>query len=205
MKAVLKSGLYIWHPVFMPVFASLFYFFSIPQLFPESIIKAKLLAIAVLSIFVPLVFIFFMKRFKLIKTLENINLKAIRLLLLCVALLIITINNFILGREFPELYSFFVALLLSFGIIFLLSFANFLPSLHSTTMSALLGFVVGMGLLYKLNVVWLIAVLVFALGWVSTARLIDRKHTLFEVSFGFFIGILPQALIFLSALVYYKM
>src|SRR5690625_3011127 len=119
-----------------------------------------------------------MKRFKLIKSVEHINLKAIRLLLLCVALLIITINNFILGRQFPELYSFFVALLLSFAIIFLLSFANFLPSLHSTTMSALLGFVVGLGLLYKLNVVWLIAVLVFALGWVSTARLMDKKHTL---------------------------
>src|SRR5690606_36694336 len=61
MQAMTKSASYICHPVWMPFMGSLFYFVITPRYFPFPLIKAKLLAIAITTLFIPIVFYFLLK------------------------------------------------------------------------------------------------------------------------------------------------
>ena len=61
MKFLLKSASYVFHPLWMPFAGSLIYFLLSPRYFPTGVIKAKLLAIAILTLFIPVVFYFLLK------------------------------------------------------------------------------------------------------------------------------------------------
>ncbi|WP_237708892.1 hypothetical protein [Gillisia marina] len=61
MKFLIKSASYIFHPLWMPFAGSLFYFLVTPRFFPLPLIQAKLLAIAITTLFIPVVFYFLLK------------------------------------------------------------------------------------------------------------------------------------------------
>lgn len=204
MKSILKLGSYLFNPLWICLLASLFYFWVTPRAFPISIIEAKILAIAILSLFIPLIFIFLLKNVKLIKTSQLKTPKERRLVLLFFALMILTLNNFILNTKFPELYYFFFGILLSAMISFCLTFIKYKISLHSIGVSALLGFVVSLSALYSLNTINLIAFLILALGWIASSRLIEKRNSIVEIILGFLVGGMPQILFFIAILIHYK-
>ena len=61
MRFLLKSASFIFHPLWLPLAGSFLYFIFTPRFFPEGVVQAKLLAIAILTIFIPIVFYFLLK------------------------------------------------------------------------------------------------------------------------------------------------
>jgi len=61
MNFFLRSVSYILHPILMPLIGAIIYFNSAPRFIPESIIKAKLMGLIIITILIPIIFSFFIK------------------------------------------------------------------------------------------------------------------------------------------------
>lgn len=196
MRSIFSVAFYLFHPLWIPSVASLFYFLYNPHPFPHPIIEAKMLAIIILTIFIPLVILFLSKKTYLLTSNHIKSLTQYRFYLIFSAVAFLSINFLILNRLYQELSYFFTAALFSSGVLYFMSFLNHRISLHTTAMSALLGFILGMSLTYTINILGLISLFIFLLGWVGSSRLYFETNTQKEILWGTIVGLFPQILFF---------
>ncbi len=182
----------------MPIVGSIFYFYLSPRFFPTSLVKAKILAISILTVFIPIVFFLLVKNLGLIKSLEIEKVKERRLPLLFFSLLILTTNNFIVDSEvFPELFYFFSGILYACCAALFFSIIGYKVSLHMIGISGLLLFIVNLSLLYTTNLGYWLAFLIFVLGWTAASRLQAKAHSNAQLLVGILVGALPQVVLYL--------
>lgn len=117
-------------------------------------------------------------------------------LLLQIMLTLVLISKTITKDILPELYSFFLAGIVSASIAFALIYFKIKASIHMIAISALSFFVVVCSYYWGKNMIELIAILFLLSGIVATSRLYMKAHNFTELFIGYFIGILPQALVF---------
>lgn len=197
MKILFKFASYIFHPLWMPFLGSLFYFLFIPRYFPEEIVKAKLLAISIITIFIPIVFYFLLKNLGKAQSvfLDKVNER--RWPLFFFSLLSFMVLNQILNfYNYPGLYYYFVAILISSIISYLLTWVNLKASLHMVGMSGLLIFVTGFCIYFHLYFIYTISFLIIATGLTASSRLYSKAHNSSELILGFLIGAIPQIIVF---------
>ena len=98
----------------MPFIGVLFYFSKAPRYIPLPFIKAKLFAIALFTIVLPILLFYLLKTTGRVKSihLEGSKERIIPLILNGVIILLIT-QRIIPIKELPELYFFFIGILLS--------------------------------------------------------------------------------------------
>jgi hypothetical protein len=193
MKLLLKLGSYIFHPLWLPTYAMLFYFFHVSFMFTYENMIAKILAVVLLTIFIPIFFLILLKPLKIIDSfhLENVKQRRIPLLLFT------TISAFIINYIFDPVhfripFYFFSAVFFCGLICVLLSFLNYKISLHAIGISSLVTFIIGFSLLYHISNLWFVSILILALGWVISSRLIMKSHKVNELLMGLLLGVISQ-------------
>lgn len=194
MSLLLKVASYLFHPIFIPLVGSFFYFYITPRFFPEPIVKAKLLAVCIITIFIPIVFFYLLKTLGLVK---SIFLKTAKERLFPLILFVALINFLVLQIifdvvNFQELHYFYVGILFSSLTCLLMAIANLKVSLHMVSIAGLSMFIIALSVHFKINMIFLIAFLVAANGLVATSRYKANAHTGAELILGFIIGLLPQ-------------
>jgi hypothetical protein len=196
MRFLIKSASYIFHPLWIPFVGSLFYFLVTPRYFPLALIQAKLLAVAITTLFIPVVFYFLLKN---LGRADSIFLKDVnqrRWPLFFYSLLIgLNLYQILNIYNYPALYYFFVGILFSIITAFILAWFKLKVSLHMLGLAGIFMFVVAMSIYYQLNLIYSIAFLIAAIGITATSRLHYKAHTWIELFLGFFIGILPQLIV----------
>ncbi len=193
MKWFIKLASYLFHPLWMPFFGTVIYFRISPRFLPEPIIKAKLLAIAILTIFIPIVFYFLLKNLRLVESIQLKNVKERRLPMLFFCIILLTVLNFILqNEEFLLLYYFFTGILYTSMLAFLLNIFKFKVSLHMMGIAGLTAFLVCASIIYGTNLTYVIAFLLFSMGWTASSRIQEKAHSSSELITGLCIGALPQ-------------
>tara|TARA_B100000949_G_scaffold230197_1_gene240236 strand:- start:140 stop:745 length:606 start_codon:yes stop_codon:yes gene_type:complete len=197
MKTFLKSFSYIFHPLFMPMLGVLLYFSITPKFVPEPFLYAKVLALSILTIVVPLLFYFLLRNLKMASSIFLSDVNERRIPLLCNLVLTLTILKIIInGYEFPELYYFFIGILLSTALSFILVLFKFKVSLHMVGICGVIMFIIGLSMHYSSNLLLFIALLIFAAGASASSRLQAQAHTYSELITGVFVGLAPQFAIF---------
>ena len=63
MNFFLRSISYIMHPLLMPLIGAIIYFMVAPRFMPDEIIRAKVFGLIVLTILIPIVLFFFVKKY----------------------------------------------------------------------------------------------------------------------------------------------
>jgi hypothetical protein len=196
MRFLIKSASYIFHPLWIPFVGCLFYFLVTPRFFPLALIQAKLLAVAITTLFIPVVFYFLLKN---LGRADSIFLKDVnqrRWPLFFYSLLIgLNLYQILDIYNYPALYYFFVGILFSIITAFILAWFKLKVSLHMLGLAGIFMFVVAMSIYYRLNLIYTIAFLIAAIGITATSRLHYKAHTWIELFLGFFIGILPQLIV----------
>ena len=193
MKTFLKSFSYIFHPLFMPMLGVVLYFWITPKFVPEPFLYAKILALVILTIVVPLLFYFLLRNLKMASSVFLSDVDERRIPLLCNIVLTLTILKIIInGYEFPELYYFFIGILLSSAVSFVMVLLRFKLSLHMVGICGVLMFIIGLSLHYSSNLLLFIALLIFAAGASASSRLQARAHTNIELIVGVLVGLIPQ-------------
>ncbi|MBZ9652488.1 hypothetical protein [Psychroflexus montanilacus] len=185
------------HPLWMPIAGCLFYFYAIPNYLDQQIITAKLMAVSILTIFLPIVFLFIAKNLKLIKDYNLSDVKERRFFLMFFILLVlILLNNILDVYNYRTLFYFFSGILFSGVVSLLFSMFRMKISLHALGISGLLCFIVGLSLSFQEPLVFSITLFALFLGLVSSSRLFQRAHTLPEVFLGIVAGCIPQLYFF---------
>ena len=196
MLAIIKSASYIFHPVWMPFIGSLLYFLITPRYFPFPLIKAKLLAIAITTLFIPIVFYFLLKNLGKASNvfMDDVKERIWPLFFFCM-LLGLNLYQILDAYNYPALYYFFVGILFSTLTGLLLALVRLKISLHMVGLSGILMFVIALSIFYQINLIYTIAFLIAALGLTATSRLQLRAHNWLELCLGFMIGFIPQLIV----------
>lgn len=196
MRWFVKSASYLFHPIWMPFLGSLIYFAVTPRFFPFPLIKAKLLAIAITTLFIPIVFYFLLKNLGKAQSMFLSDVKERRWPLFFFNLLIgLNLYQILDAYNFPALYYFFVGILFSSITGFLLALLNLKISLHMVGLSGIFMFALALSIFYRINLIYTLAFIVVAIGLTATSRMELKAHTWLELILGFFIGLIPQIIV----------
>ncbi|KAA3625223.1 MAG: hypothetical protein DWP94_01470 [Flavobacterium sp.] len=196
MNIFLRIGAYLFHPLLMPLLGTLLYFIITPRYVEPDLLFAKIMAVCIITLLIPLVTYFLLKNLHVVSSiqLEDVKERKVPLMLQCVLLLLI-IKMVFDPYENPELYYFFVAVLFSAITALLLVFFKVKISLHQMGIGGVTMFLIALSAHFKVNLlVWIIIIFV-ANGWVASSRLHTESHSPAELVVGFFVGVIPQLIL----------
>ena len=193
MKKILPSFSYLFHPIFIPLFGTIFYLFFTPNYFEFNQKYLILLQVLLITIFIPISFFYLLKAIGKVDSMMVSELSQRKIPLIIQAFLIYTlIQKSITLDRIPELFFFFFGGLLSTLLTLILLFGKIKASIHMIGISSLTAFVVGLSLHNQINFMYYIAFLILMNGVVASSRLEMKAHTNMELAIGFFVGLLPQ-------------
>ena len=196
MNALLKSISFIFHPLLMPMFGVVFFFSKSPRDIPLPIIQAKLIAIFLLTIVLPILLFYLLKNLGTVNSiyLTSVKERIIPLTLNCIIVLAIAFRV-TPYNEFSELYFFFVGVLFSSLTCLILAILKFKASIHMIGAAGILMFFIGLSIHYSININGTLALFSIILGAIATSRIHLRAHTSSELIVGLFIGLFPQLIL----------
>ncbi|WP_339921388.1 hypothetical protein [uncultured Flavobacterium sp.] len=196
MKKILPLFSYIFHPVFIPVYATLFYLFSNNSFFINQEKYFVLLQVLIITVLVPLLFFLLLRATGKISSMMAPLLSERKIPLVIQSfLLILLVRKSITIERYPELHFFLLGALLSTLIAMMLLFVRTKSSLHMMGISALTVFVFGLSLHFQTQNIFAITFLTLMNGFVASSRLVMKAHTFKELIIGLFLGTIPQILL----------
>lgn len=196
MNLFLRAGAYIFHPLLMPLVGVACYFNITPRYTDMTLVQVKLLAVAIITIFIPIITFFLLRNLGVVSSIHLPEAKERKLPLMIQSLLLLLIIKMVFDPyDSTEVYFFFVGILFTSIAALLLSLLQFKVSLHQMGIAGLTMFAIGLSVHFQVNLIWVIGLLLFANGWVASSRLYTRSHTYPELIGGFFIGFIPQLIL----------
>ena len=197
MNFILKSISYVLHPLIMPLLGVIFYFSKTPRFIPEPVRDAKVFSTVLLTVILPILVYYLLRT---LKKVESIYLKTTnerKLPLLINALIIsLVISRVFPSNEIEELNYFFIGVLVSTLICFVLAIFKIKASIHMLAASGFFMFALALSIHFHININGTIALMMVLLGAIATSRLHLKAHTYLELIIGSLVGILPQFILF---------
>lgn len=197
MNQILRIAGYIFHPLLMPLFAVLWYYAITPRFLEPQVMLANIYAIATLTTFTPIVLFFMLKNIGIVSSIHLVDVRERKYpLMIQVLLLLLIIKLIFKPYQEIELYYFFVGILAtSLTALFLVLF-KFKVSLHQMAIAGVTMFLIGVSIHFNINMLGSISILCIVNGLVASSRIHTKSHSVIELCFGFFIGGIPQFLLF---------
>ncbi|MDG2432525.1 hypothetical protein [Flavobacterium sp.] len=196
MKKLLILVSYFFHPVFIPVFATLFYLFTKKTTFVFQEQLFILLQVFIVTLVVPILFFFLLKVTGKISSVMVPEISERKLPLVIQSfLIIILVKQSITLERYSELHFFMLGALMSTLIALILLFFKSKASLHMMGITGLTLFYFGLSIAYQIQNIVLFAILIFITGLVASSRLEMKAHTIKEILVGMLLGGGPQLLL----------
>ena len=194
---VLPVFSYIFHPIFVSLYGTLFYFL-IDQNFTYELttIYLTLIQVSILTVFLPLALFFLLISVGIVKSFTEATIKERRLPIAIQALLLFILLKFSVSLDYiPELYFYFLGGLISALLALVATLIKHKASLHMIGISALTTFIYFLCVHLELAFVNTLALSIVCMGLVGSSRLYMKSHTPLELVTGSVIGIAPQLLL----------
>ena len=152
MKRLLPIFSYIFHPLFISVYATLFYFVITSNFFYQHEIYLVFIQVLILTILLPISLFYLLRSLSVIKSGKHLERHERRVPLAFYSLLLfVLLNQSFSSLVIPELYYFFVGCLISTVLALLFSLFNYKPSLHSMGITALTIFIVSISCIKSIH------------------------------------------------------
>jgi hypothetical protein len=196
-KKILPIFSYIFHPIFVSIYGTLFFFSIAKNYYYNPQILITLLQVTILTVLLPLSLFFLLRSLGMLHSFTEASLKERRLPITIQAIFLFVLINESISKEiFTELYFFFLGGLISAVLVLSAVLLKFKASLHMIGISALTAFIYGLSVYYQLPFTYLIGICIICMGFVASSRLYKKAHTPIELIAGIFIGMVPQLLLF---------
>ena len=193
LSKILPAFSYIFHPIFISLYGTLFYFLFSQNNPYEVQIYLTLIQVGILTLLLPLALYFLLVSLGIITSFTEASIQERRIPLVIQIALFAVLILFSNSLHFlPELQYFFIGGLISSIIAFLSILMNYKASLHMIGITSLAAFAYALGLYNKMDFTNSIALIVICTGLVASSRLYMKSHTLNEIYIGTIIGIAPQ-------------
>jgi len=193
LKKLLPLFSYLFHPLFVPLYATVSFFFM-DDTYLSAIEKFLLtIQIIIVTILIPGVFFFFLRSLgKVSSIMASEARERILPLFIQIVLIGILISQGPIFERIPELYYFFLSAMLSSFIAMVYAFYNMKISIHLIGMAVWIFFAIGMSFYNQINAISFISILIFLTGIVASSRLYMKAHVNKELALGFLSGMLSQ-------------
>jgi hypothetical protein len=196
MKKLLPFASYLFHPLFISLYAALIYFAATKNFYVSSEIFLYLIQIVIITILIPITLFFLLLSLGKIDSIMVEDLGQRRIpLLINASLLLLLIHKSITISNLPQLYFFFLGGAISTIIALIAIYLQTKISLHMIGITSLTSFIFGMSIHTQTNLTYTFAFFVVAIGWVASSRLVLKAHTIKELSLGFITGLVPQLIL----------
>lgn len=198
LKKILPSFSYIFHPIFIPALATLFYLFYNDANF---VIQEKIFVffqVTIVTLIIPALVFLLLRATGNIDTImiAKISQRKIPLIVHCFLIILLVRKSITIDR-YPELHFFLLGGLMSTLLALILLFLKSKASLHMIAISSLTVFVIGLSMHFQVQSIISIALLILLNGIIASSRLEMNAHTHKELVVGFCIGAVPQLLLLL--------
>jgi hypothetical protein len=186
----------LFHPLWVPLIG-LYFLFKFPIFINYRLNEEYLYFIYIIFILnlvlAPLFISLYLKRQKIIKSLEMNEVKE-RSIPYLVSILFYIFTHFLLSKiSFPSFYlSLFKAATITILLLFIFSLLKMKFSAHLAALGGFLGMLFLVNLYFKMDTNLLIGFTLIITGLVASARLALNAHGFKELFFGFLIGLLSQ-------------
>jgi len=196
LKKIIPFFSYVFHPIFIPVYAALFYFFWNDSYFTNPEKYFAIFQIVIITLLLPILFFFLLRTAGQVDSIMISKISQRKIPLVIQSFLtILLVRKSITLDHYPEFHFFFLGGLLSTVLALALLFLSTKASLHAIAISAFTVFVIGLSVHSQTRNINLIAFLVLMNGFVASSRLEMKAHTPKELVIGFLLGIIPQLLL----------
>jgi membrane-associated HD superfamily phosphohydrolase len=196
MNFFLRFAAYLFHPLLLPLIGTGLYFGISPRYIEPDVMQSRLLAVAIITLFIPVVTFFMLKNIGIVKSIHLRTVEERKFPLMAHCLLLLLIIKMVFDPyESPELYYFFVGILFSTIAALIMVLFKFKVSLHQMGIAGLTMFIIALGVHFKVNLLLTIGLLFIANGWVASSRLHTRSHNYVELVLGLFTGLMPQLIL----------
>lgn len=193
MKGFIRSFSYIFHPLLIPVYATLFYFFITWNYFNGPEVYLVFVQVLILTVLLPISIFYLLRSLGRIKSKMILGINERRLPLALYALLLVMLTQYSLKDiPLPELYFYFIGILISNVAALAFVLAGQKASLHMMGVASLTLFIISVSAYYNSRLIVLIAVAVLCCGFVASSRLLAKAHTTGELMLGTLLGAVPQ-------------
>lgn len=195
LKKILPLFSYILHPIFISLYATMFYLFCKGDIFSTQEKYYVLLQILVINVIVPILFYLLLKSTGHVKSvmLSQTSERTIPLILQCFLYILLVKRSIVIIR-YPELHFFFLGALFSAILALVFALFKIKASLHMVAICGFAIFVIGLNIHLQMHNPYWPALLILLSGIVASSRLEMNAHTSREILIGLFIGIMPQLL-----------
>lgn len=193
LKQILPAFSYVFHPLFISVYAVLFFFFFGRHNYNYQEVYLVIIQIVIITIFIPITIYYLLLSLGRVDSIMLAHKNQRRLPLLIHAILILVlIRKSITIDYFPILYFFFLGSFISTFWAFVFLFTKFKVSLHQLAIASLTVFAIALSMHFNVRMIWIIVPLLICNGLVSSSRLEMKAHTPTELILGGLIGSIPQ-------------
>ncbi|NHN26994.1 hypothetical protein FIA58_015025 [Flavobacterium jejuense] len=193
LKKILPFFSYIYHPIFISVYGTIFYFLVSKMYTYPTLFYMTLLQVGILTLLLPLSLYYLFFSIGLVNSFTEASLKERKIPIIIQAILLFILIKFSSSFDnIPELYYFFFGGFLSSLLAFIAVSLKFKASLHMIAICLLATFIYAISLHLQLPLKNSIAFIIVSVGFVASSRLHMKSHTPIELIIGSFIGILSQ-------------
>lgn len=195
MKKILPFFSYAFHPIFISVFAVLFFFINTPEYFNYETVYLYIIQTFVVTVFIPLAIFYLLVSLNKIDSImvTDVSQRKIPLFIQILLFGILLYKSFT-QESIPELYYFFLGSIGSSFIALLLVFYHRKVSLHMLGMASLTVFCISFFIHFGIKNVYFVSGLLLCNGLVASSRFEMKAHTATELLLGYLIGLIPQLL-----------
>lgn len=196
MERTLRLFSYLFHPLFISVYAILLYFIYGGAYFNYGAFVVMTVQIVIITIFIPITFYYLLLSLGKVDSIMIAQTSQRRFpLIMHSILLVILLKRTVRLDEHPELHFFFLGCLVSTVTALVLVLLRIKASLHMIGISALAVFAISVSLHAHERLIAPIVVLLLCNGLVATSRLTMKAHSQMELLLGTGIGVIPQLML----------
>lgn len=197
MKWFYKFISYLFHPVYLPFYGTVLYFYIFPHSQTTYQVQLILSLIFIGTAVLPISFILILKQFKLVESIQIPSVKERKLPLLFFLFVAFMATKILSTyRYLPDVTIMFIGISFITLIAYIFITLRFKISLHAASIGGVIGVVLALSKLYNMNLLVLLSALFLLSGLILTSRLQLKAHSNIEIYLGFLLGVFTQYAIF---------
>jgi hypothetical protein len=192
MNILFKFISVVLHPIFIPFYVTIIYVSIFNNVLSDDVINYILTLVILGTFILPIFTIFLLKFIGVIDSIVLPNIKDRYIPIISSGIYIyITAKLLLTGNFSGPLNNYLIGIVVTLSWVLIFS-RRMKVSLHASSLSSALGFVIYISDFFLINLLPVIILLIILIGVVSTSRIKLKAHNHKEIATGIIFGILPQ-------------
>ena len=195
MKGFFKIIASLFHPIFIPIYGCFIYFIVTKKYTSMEMKVGNLFPIFILTVIIPIICFLIMRNIGMVNSVFMPTIKERKYpLYISIMLLLMIVYKVIPQQYTPELYYYFIGLIIALSTAAILLFIKYKASIHMLGIGSLVMYLINLSIHFEINLAFSLSILILITGLIASSRLYFKAHNQLELVVGLVIGLTTQFL-----------